>query len=123
MKATHTRVTPNIVTTFQMLNILFTIQSFEKKIIQNEEKIKGCKEGAFRLLPTYTQSIIKEYQGAIATWKERIEDEEMAYNKLLNELTLLSLPKIEINIPQLPELKMYENDIESVHHQNTCGSK
>jgi hypothetical protein len=121
MKAIHTRVTPNIVTMFQMVNILVTIQSFEKKILDNEKRIKGCDNGANKYMPYYS-GLKQSYQEAIKTFKERIAEEECAYNQLLNELTLLSLPEIEINIPErAPELLDHDNDIENIHHRQTCG--
>ena len=125
MKATNTRVTPNIQVIFQMLNILFTIQSFEKKVQQNEEKIQGCKNGSFKLLPTYTQNIIKEYEGAIETWRLRIREEEGNYNLLLNQLVANALTSTEVK-QELPELtdKIFDDSesIESYHHRNKCGA-
>lgn len=123
---TSTRVSPHMARLWQMINILFTIRSFEMKIAGNEEKIRKCNEGTGRLLPTYTQSIRDSYQGAIDTWKIRIREEEGNYNLLLNQMVAHALyTDVTANppVPELPEHRTIEHDddIESLHHQRTCG--
>lgn len=118
--ATSTRVSPHMARLWQMLNILFTIRSFEMKIAANEEKIRKCDEGTGRLLPTYTQPLKNEYLGAIASFRQRIEDEEMEYNRLLNEMALLSISE-PAPAPSLPEKieRIYDDEIEPGHQR--CG--
>jgi hypothetical protein len=119
---TSTRVSPHMARLWQMLNILFTIRSFEMKIAQTEESLRKCQEGTNKLLPTYTEPLRKQYEGAIATFKSRIEEEEIAYNKLLNEMALLCVTDSAEQIA-LPKKRIveYDDDIESAHHRNTCG--
>ena len=117
---TSTRVSPHMARLWQMLNILFTIRSFEMKIAGNEEKIRKCNEGTGRLLPTYTQSIRDSYQGAIDSWKARIEEEEIEYNKLLNEMALLCVSESD-QLLALPEKRtiQYDDEVDPAHRR--CG--
>lgn len=117
-----TRISPHMARLWKMLNILFTIRSFENRISEVSERIRKCNEGMGRLLPTYTEPLKKKYLGAVESFKQRIQDEELEYNVLLNEMTLLS--DQEENQPiLLPEERIidYDDDIESRNHQRTCG--
>lgn len=95
---TPTRISPHMAKLWKMLNILFTIRAFELKVTKVEACIKNCNEGANKYMPHYSD-LKKSYQGSLETFKERIQEEEIEYNRLLNELSLLSMDKLDCGMP------------------------
>lgn len=121
LKQTPTRITPQIVKMWEMLTCLWNIQHFERQVAKAEENMHKLDAGVNKYLPTYTQTLRDSYTGAITTFKERIEAEEQEYNQHLNELTLMNIkPDPRPGIPELIS-PAADDDIESFHHQRTCG--
>lgn len=96
-KKTTTRVTPYVATLWSMLNVLFVIQSFERKITNIEQNLNNIRgKNADHLKSCYEEGI-KVFQG-------KIEEQEVKYNKLLNDLTLLALAPPAPVVSVVPEL-------------------
>lgn len=118
---TPTRISPQIATLFQMLNILFTIESFERRLLRNEESIRKCEAGANKYMHYYSQ-LKTSYEQANETFRERILQEEAEYNNLVKQIALLSIVPVSIS-SSIPELTIMENDddISSFHNKSRFG--
>jgi hypothetical protein len=107
-----TRISPHMVRMWQMLNILFTIRSFEMKISGIEQSLRKCQKGPLQ----------KQYDESIKIFKQRISDEEFNYNKLLNQMSMLCIsdPAEPLALPKNRIIE-YDDDPASEYHKRTCG--